>query len=135
MTHSSKQKQLSEGNPRKESECLRCSTGVKTKTASQQAKGDRAVDVKADPPKEATCECKCKSHGRRTMTAISHRHDLRSSSSKESLGGSEHVAFHQAVTMEMTWPQHQMTILPCIYISLPQKRLFTQHRLLIAGNP
>ena len=36
--------------------------------------------------------------------------------------------------MEITWPEHQMTILPYIYISLPQKLLFTQHRLLIVGN-
>ena len=36
--------------------------------------------------------------------------------------------------MEITWPEHQMTILPYIYISFPQKLLFTQHRLLIVGN-
>ena len=37
--------------------------------------------------------------------------------------------------MAITWPEHQMTVLPYIYISFPQKLLFTQHRLLIAGNP
>lgn len=34
-----------------------------------------------------------------------------------------------------TWPVHQMTVLPHIYISFPQEPLFTQHRLLIVGNP
>lgn len=42
---------------------------------------------------------------------------------------------HQVGTMEVTWPKHQMTVLPYIYISFPQKLLFTQHRLLIVGNP
>ena len=37
--------------------------------------------------------------------------------------------------MEITWPEHQMNVLPYIYISFPQKLLFTQHRLLIVGNP
>lgn len=47
----------------------------------------------------------------------------------------EDAAFHQIVTMEMTWPGHQMTVLPYIYMSFPQKLLFTQHRLPIVGNP